>query len=243
MVVIKIIRAFFRKHHCRACGRLLCSNCSSLKAPLEYLGGCQGRVCRVCQDRISKPPNTGRNIRKTKSLNDFEELKENISRLVRSQKLAEVEAAASAGNSEAMISDLASLLPLELLARIMEFLPFSDLRECRLVTRSWFAAVNYTKFYSRALINIGEAAEGREERLRIFVNSETCFRHFLLYSLPSDCKFPLAEEPSCIFIRTLKLYDAEVKITFNVFKSVYTFKKIILSASIIRNVDNPETIS
>ena len=222
-MVITIIRAFLRKHHCRACGRLLCSNCSSLKAPLEYLGGCQGRVCRVCQDRISKPPNTGRNIRKTKSLNDFEELKENISRLVRSQKLAEVEAAASAGNSEAMTSDLASLLPLELLARIMEFLPFSDLRECRLVTRSWFAAVNYTKFYSRALINIGEAAEGREERLSVFANSDTCFRHFLLYSLPSDCKFPLAEEPTCIFIRTLKLYDAEVKITFIVYESVYTF--------------------
>ena len=222
-MVIKIIMAFLRKHHCRACGRLLCSNCSSHKAPLQYLGGSQGRVCSLCQDRIRKPPDTSsRNIRKTKSLNDFDELKENISRLVRSQKLAEVEAVASAGNSEAMTSDLASLLPLELLARIMEFLPFSDLRECRLVTRSWLAAVNYTKFYSRALINIGETVEGREERLRIFVNTETCFRHFLLYSFPSDCKFLLAEEPSCIFIRTLKFYDAEVKITH--VKSVHISK-------------------
>ena len=194
-----------RKHHCRACGRLLCNTCSSFKEPLEYLGGCQGRVCRVCHTSLRKPPALRRNMRKTKSLNDFDELKENISRLVRSQKLAE--AAAAAENSEAATSDLASLLPLELLARIMEFLPFSDLRECRLVTRSWLAAVTYTRFYSRAFISIGEKAK---ERLRLFVNSDSSFRHFLLHSLPFDCKFPLAAEPSCLFIRTLKFYDSEV---------------------------------
>ena len=146
-------------------------------------------------------------MRKTKSLNDFDELKHNISRLVRSQKLAETEAAASADNSESVKSDLASLLPLEVLARIMECLSFSDLRECRLVSRSWLEAVAYTRFFSRAFISIREEAE---ERLRMFVNSETCFRHFLLYSLQFDCKFPFTAEPSSLFIRTLKLYDSEV---------------------------------
>lgn len=37
-----------RRHHCRACGQLLCSACCCLKAKLEYLGDVEQRVCISC---------------------------------------------------------------------------------------------------------------------------------------------------------------------------------------------------
>lgn len=37
-----------RRHHCRACGQLLCSTCCCLKAKLEYLGDVEGRICISC---------------------------------------------------------------------------------------------------------------------------------------------------------------------------------------------------
>ncbi|XP_062564915.1 zinc finger FYVE domain-containing protein 9 [Armigeres subalbatus] len=37
-----------RRHHCRACGQLLCSSCCCLKAKLEYLGDVEARVCISC---------------------------------------------------------------------------------------------------------------------------------------------------------------------------------------------------
>ncbi|RWS16383.1 uncharacterized protein B4U79_07471 [Dinothrombium tinctorium] len=38
----------FRRHHCRACGRVVCSNCSPNKAPLKYLKFRADRVCDSC---------------------------------------------------------------------------------------------------------------------------------------------------------------------------------------------------
>ncbi|CAN0129384.1 unnamed protein product [Lampetra planeri] len=37
-----------RKHHCRACGHVVCGKCSEYKAQLEYEGGKLGRVCHDC---------------------------------------------------------------------------------------------------------------------------------------------------------------------------------------------------
>ena len=70
-----------RKHHCRACGRLLCSYCSRFQEPLEYLGWNPSRVCGVCHEHFQKPkPRNGqpRRIRKTKSLNDFAHASESV---------------------------------------------------------------------------------------------------------------------------------------------------------------------
>lgn len=37
-----------RRHHCRACGQVLCSACCSLKAKLEYMGDVEARICIQC---------------------------------------------------------------------------------------------------------------------------------------------------------------------------------------------------
>lgn len=37
-----------RRHHCRACGLVLCSACCSLKSKLEYLGDAEARICIQC---------------------------------------------------------------------------------------------------------------------------------------------------------------------------------------------------
>ncbi|GFR87916.1 FYVE, RhoGEF and PH domain-containing protein 2-like [Elysia marginata] len=49
-----------RRHHCRACGKLVCRSCSSKKAPLQYNKGKIERVCAVCYDIIvNKQPASG----------------------------------------------------------------------------------------------------------------------------------------------------------------------------------------
>lgn len=37
-----------RRHHCRACGQVLCSTCCSLKAKLAYMGDTEARICVQC---------------------------------------------------------------------------------------------------------------------------------------------------------------------------------------------------
>lgn len=37
-----------RRHHCRACGKVVCSACSASKAPLKYLQYETNRVCIEC---------------------------------------------------------------------------------------------------------------------------------------------------------------------------------------------------
>ena len=44
--------ALFRRHHCRACGRVVCSACSSNKAPLIYLKCRASRVCDQCFESL-----------------------------------------------------------------------------------------------------------------------------------------------------------------------------------------------
>ncbi|XP_065069859.1 zinc finger FYVE domain-containing protein 16-like isoform X1 [Rhopilema esculentum] len=43
-----------RRHHCRACGKVLCSNCCNMKADLAYLGYKSSRVCQACYEILSK---------------------------------------------------------------------------------------------------------------------------------------------------------------------------------------------
>lgn len=42
-----------RRHHCRACGLLLCSNCCNEKFILPYLGN-EGRICKSCLETLVK---------------------------------------------------------------------------------------------------------------------------------------------------------------------------------------------
>lgn len=44
----------FRRHHCRACGRVVCSDCSSNQAPLKYLNYKSSRVCDKCFSILQK---------------------------------------------------------------------------------------------------------------------------------------------------------------------------------------------
>ncbi|KAK9496513.1 hypothetical protein O3M35_013207 [Rhynocoris fuscipes] len=44
----------FRRHHCRCCGKVVCSKCSSNKAPLAYLRFHCARVCKPCYDYLLK---------------------------------------------------------------------------------------------------------------------------------------------------------------------------------------------
>ncbi|XP_055525841.1 zinc finger FYVE domain-containing protein 9 [Wyeomyia smithii] len=43
-----------RRHHCRACGQLLCSACCCLKAKLDYLGDIEARICISCDVILSQ---------------------------------------------------------------------------------------------------------------------------------------------------------------------------------------------
>lgn len=42
----------WRRHHCRACGKVTCGNCSRNKAPLVYLSDKEARVCDNCHETL-----------------------------------------------------------------------------------------------------------------------------------------------------------------------------------------------
>ena len=43
-----------RRHHCRACGKVVCAPCSSNKAPLRYRHFEASRVCDACYEGVEK---------------------------------------------------------------------------------------------------------------------------------------------------------------------------------------------
>ncbi|KAL4645855.1 FYVE, RhoGEF and PH domain-containing protein 2 [Arapaima gigas] len=45
-----------RRHHCRACGQVVCWRCSDFKAPLPYDGDRLNRVCRNCYGILAGQP-------------------------------------------------------------------------------------------------------------------------------------------------------------------------------------------
>jgi hypothetical protein len=46
----------FRRHHCRACGRVVCGNCSPYKAYLSYLSK-EERICLICEQERTNDNN------------------------------------------------------------------------------------------------------------------------------------------------------------------------------------------
>ncbi|CAL1536688.1 unnamed protein product [Lymnaea stagnalis] len=52
-----------RRHHCRACGKVLCSSCCSQKAILPYMENKEARVCLDCHNQLSLAPGAGANPR------------------------------------------------------------------------------------------------------------------------------------------------------------------------------------
>ncbi|XP_032684691.1 zinc finger FYVE domain-containing protein 9 isoform X2 [Odontomachus brunneus] len=43
-----------RRHHCRACGKVLCHKCCNMKYRLEYQGNIDSRVCVLCHHALTK---------------------------------------------------------------------------------------------------------------------------------------------------------------------------------------------
>ncbi|KAL5243096.1 hypothetical protein ACI65C_010506 [Semiaphis heraclei] len=43
-----------RRHHCRACGEVLCSKCCNLRARLSYMNNNEGRVCQQCYNTLAR---------------------------------------------------------------------------------------------------------------------------------------------------------------------------------------------
>lgn len=48
-----------RRHHCRACGLVLCSKCCYLKYKLEYMDNQEARVCTKCYEVLSGQSSEG----------------------------------------------------------------------------------------------------------------------------------------------------------------------------------------
>ncbi|XP_014616566.1 PREDICTED: zinc finger FYVE domain-containing protein 9 isoform X1 [Polistes canadensis] len=46
-----------RRHHCRACGKVLCNKCCNMKYRLEYQGNIYSRVCVACYQLLMKAEN------------------------------------------------------------------------------------------------------------------------------------------------------------------------------------------
>ncbi|XP_066593560.1 zinc finger FYVE domain-containing protein 16 isoform X9 [Prorops nasuta] len=46
-----------RRHHCRACGKVLCNKCCSMRYRLEYQGNIDSRVCHPCYQLLVKAEN------------------------------------------------------------------------------------------------------------------------------------------------------------------------------------------
>ncbi|XP_061652950.1 zinc finger FYVE domain-containing protein 9 isoform X2 [Phyllopteryx taeniolatus] len=45
-----------RRHHCRACGKVFCATCCSLRCKLAYIGGKEARVCVTCHSALTSAP-------------------------------------------------------------------------------------------------------------------------------------------------------------------------------------------
>ncbi|XP_039312140.1 zinc finger FYVE domain-containing protein 16 isoform X2 [Solenopsis invicta] len=48
-----------RRHHCRACGKVLCNKCCNMKYRLEYQGNIDSRVCVSCYHLLTKESEQG----------------------------------------------------------------------------------------------------------------------------------------------------------------------------------------
>lgn len=54
-----------RRHHCRACGKVLCNNCCNMRAKLAYLDFQEDRVCSICYNLLTTDDYYGENTPST----------------------------------------------------------------------------------------------------------------------------------------------------------------------------------
>ncbi|XP_076877587.1 uncharacterized protein LOC143526804 [Brachyhypopomus gauderio] len=54
MICTCVFTLTWRRHHCRACGKVVCQSCSSNKHPLEYLKNQPARVCDQCLEILQQ---------------------------------------------------------------------------------------------------------------------------------------------------------------------------------------------
>ncbi|XP_025106664.1 FYVE, RhoGEF and PH domain-containing protein 6-like isoform X3 [Pomacea canaliculata] len=59
----------WRRHHCRACGRIICGNCSENRAPLRYLMYKPARVCDDCFQKLEQEVQNWEEKEKTRGEN------------------------------------------------------------------------------------------------------------------------------------------------------------------------------
>lgn len=52
-----------RRHHCRACGKVLCASCCNMKAALAYMNWKEERVCSICHRLITESEEYGSHVR------------------------------------------------------------------------------------------------------------------------------------------------------------------------------------
>lgn len=88
----------FRRHHCRACGRVVCENCSANKAPLKHANFQPRRVCDKCFPVLTEK---------------FEELEKKFSPLLRNGSSGELssdqDTASECGQQELIVPDLTTM--------------------------------------------------------------------------------------------------------------------------------------
>lgn len=151
-----------RRHHCRACGRLLCSACCRHTCPLQYLHWYPARVCRTCKERLDAPRCPPRRSRSLSSLTD-----ETVARLVRDMQVEfsrrrSLASSLSLGGEEEEDENAASpigRLPQEVLSKILDQLGHSDKLVCRSVCHHWLQAIETSGFHRENIIHVGSAQQ------------------------------------------------------------------------------------
>ena len=143
-------------------------------------------------------------------MNDFDDMKQTISRLIRSQQLAGEKTEKESKKMEAEC--YIGLLPPELIATILSFLAFEDQKECRLVCHRWRLALEVTDFYHHCCIVLDDDVpiHKKVEKLKTFSFSSSPFHFFSLSSFPSFSNFPLCSEAISSSVQSLHLTDCEV---------------------------------
>ena len=161
---------------------------------------------------------------RTKSLNDFDDMKQTISRLVRNHQLAS--SSCDEPNEDAVNNEChMNLLPQELIALILSFLSFSDQKECRLVCHAWLIALEVTDFYRHSCIMLNEDVLKKQEKLKTFATSSSPFHHFSLSNFSLFSNFSLCSESVSSSVFSLHLSDCEI-----------TEKELLLILSKLSNI-------
>ena len=120
-------------------------------------------------------------------------------------KLSEAE------QSDVSESELMSLLPPELLTRILQYLSFDDLKASRQVCHAWLLAVSQTNFYKECWVNIAGDTEEIDGALNLFANTiNSSFRHFNLVAVSFDRRIAFLQEPFCEYIQSIVLSNSQV---------------------------------